>query len=213
MAAVLVAGAAVVSLAGCEDKDDAQGSGSDTGVEIGRNGGTTGGGLPGQLTTRQKLMLDNLPESDSVMAAGEYLQRFTTCERYSIDPADTRYYPMDEEFDESWGVRFRGTCGDGGNGYIRVFWTGTDEGMKQFQEAYRDDIAERVKTSPSAGIDGGFGIGRNFAVIAPGSDTLRDLSSSHLLVLNCNPNFEATGDVSTAPAEVDGCVLTDDFID
>jgi hypothetical protein len=251
LAAVLAAGAMVVSLAGCDDKDQAgtspvgreragedrtdkdrtgedrtgedrtgedrtgegeAGSGDEESVVTGqRNGGATSD-LPGGLTTRQKLMLDNLPESGSVMAAGEYLQRFTTCEQYSIDPADTRYYPMDEEFDESWGVRFRGTCNDAGDSYIRVFWTGTD-GMKTLQEAYRADIAERIKKSPSAGIDGGFAIGRDFAVIAPDPDTVRQLSSSFLLVLNCNPNFEPVGDMSTAPAQVDGCVLTDDFTD
>lgn len=100
-------------------------------------------------------MLDNLPESGSVMAAGEFLQRFTTCEQSSIDPSDTRYYPMDEKFDESWGVRFRGTCDDAGHGYIRVFWTGAGENMKKLQNAYRADIAERVKTTPAAGIDAG----------------------------------------------------------
>ncbi|WP_146193881.1 hypothetical protein [Streptomyces sp. MA5143a] len=227
LAAAVAAAAMVVSLAGCDDKDQAGTSPvgreragedragedqADESVVTGqRNGGATSD-LPGGLTTRQKLMLDNLPESGAVMAAGEYLQRFTTCERYSIDPADTRYYPMDEEFDESWGVRFRGTCDDAGDSYIRVFWTGTD-GMKTFQEAYRADIAERVKKSPSAGIDGGFAIGRDFAVIAPDPDTVRQLSSSFLLVLNCNPNFEPVGDTSTAPAQVDGCVLTDDFTD
>ncbi|MFF7259061.1 hypothetical protein ACFZCL_02010 [Streptomyces sp. NPDC008159] len=241
LAAAVAAGAMVVSLTGCDDKDQAgtspvgreragegragedqageertgeeeAGSGDEESVVTGqRNGGATSD-LAGGLTTRQKLMLDNLPESGSVMAAGEYLQRFTTCERYSIDPADTRYYPMDEKFDESWGVRFRGTCDDAGDSHIRVFWTGTD-GMKTLQEAYRADIAERVKKSPSAGIDGGFAIGRDFAVIAPDPDTVRHLSSSFLLVLNCNPNFEPVGDISTAPAQVDGCVLTDDFTD
>ncbi|MFD6277951.1 hypothetical protein ACFWFI_20635 [Streptomyces sp. NPDC060209] len=217
--AVMVAGAAVVSLAGCEDdggSGDAAAVGAIGGAAepqpadgAGRNGGTGG---DGGLSTRERFMLANLPESGSVMAAGEFLQRFTTCEQYSIDPSDDRYYPMDEQFDESWGVRFRGTCGDGGNGYIRVFWTGSGEGMKKLQNAYRADIAERVKTAPEAGIDGGFGIGADFAVIAPDPDTLRHLSASNLLVLNCNPDFEATGDVSTAPAQVDGCVLTDDFV-
>ncbi|MFF0076273.1 hypothetical protein [Streptomyces sp. NPDC005494] len=221
LAAVAVMGAAVAGLAGCED-----GSDSANPAEIGaiggavdppapesgaRNGGAGGEGeQSGGLSTRQRFMLDNLPESGSVMAAGEFLQRFTTCEQYSIDPSDTRYYPMDEQFDESWGVRFRGTCDDGGHGYIRVFWTGTD-GMRTLQNAYRADIAERVKTSPDAGIEGGFGVGKDFAVIAPDPDTLGDLSASNLLVLNCNPDFEASGDVSTAPAQADGCVLTDDF--
>ncbi|MGW5735310.1 MULTISPECIES: hypothetical protein [Streptomyces] len=68
-------------------------------------------------------MLENLPRAGTVMAAGEYLQRFTTCERYSIDPSDERYHPMDEKFDATWGVQFRGTCDDGGHGWIRVFKT------------------------------------------------------------------------------------------
>lgn len=79
-------------------------------------------------------MLENLPQAGTVMAAGEYLQRFTTCERYSIDSS------------------------------------------------------------------------------APDDDTIRDLSASGLLILNCNPNFQPQGDVSTAPALIDGCVLTDEFV-
>ncbi|MFI8874151.1 hypothetical protein [Streptomyces sp. NPDC055243] len=169
-----------------------------------RNGGTSGG--PG---VRQKWMLENLPQADTVMAAGEYLQRFTTCERYSIDPSDERYYPMDEKFDMGWGVQFRGTCDDGGDGWIRVFKTSD---MKQFQTAYKADVAERMKTSELAGVKGGFAIGKDFAVIAPDDDTIRDLSASGLLILNCNPNFQPVGDVSTAPALIDGCVLTDEFV-
>ncbi|WP_371528440.1 hypothetical protein OG302_22655 [Streptomyces sp. NBC_01283] len=154
-------------------------------------------------------MLENLPQADTVMAAGEYLQRFTTCERYSIDPADDRYYPMDEQFDASWGVQFRGTCDDSGDGWIRVFKTSD---MTRFQTAYKADIAERMKTNELAGVHGGFAVGKDFAVIAPDDDTIRDLSASGLLVLNCNPNFKPQVDVSTAPASVDGCVLTDEFV-
>ncbi|MFD4478651.1 MULTISPECIES: hypothetical protein [unclassified Streptomyces] len=154
-------------------------------------------------------MLENLPQADTVMAAGEYLQRFTTCERYSIDPADERYYPMDEQFDMSWGVQFRGTCDDSGDGWIRVFKTSD---MTQFQTAYKADVAERMKTDELAGLHGGFAVGKDFAVIAPDDDTIRDLSASGLLVLNCNPNFKPQGDVATAPASVDGCVLTDEFV-
>lgn len=58
----------------------------------------------------------------------------------------------------------------------------------------------------------GRGGGKDFAVIAPDGDTIRDLSASGLLVLNCNPNFQPRGDVSTAPALIDGCVLTDEFV-
>ncbi|MGA4849808.1 hypothetical protein ACOBQB_27440 [Streptomyces sp. G5(2025)] len=155
------------------------------------------------------MMLDNMPEAGTVMAAGAYLQRFTTCERYSIDPADERYYPMDEKFDASWGVQFRGTCDDGGHGYIRVLKTND---MVRFQSAYKADLAERLKTNERAAIKGGFAIGKDFAVIAPDGETIRDLSASGLLVLNCNPNFRPTGDVATAPALVDGCVLTDEFV-
>ncbi|MGW2327791.1 hypothetical protein ACWC5C_18725 [Streptomyces sp. NPDC001700] len=234
LVAAVIAGVLTASLTGCEDDNKGK-SGGDTPAAIGasglaggtdgseepppiseggRNGGAGDDGvLPDGLTTRQRLMLDNLPESGAVMAAGEYLQRFTTCETYSIDPSDTRYYPMDATFDESWGVRFRGTCDDGGGDYIRVFWTGPGDGMKTFQKAYRADLAKRIKNSPNAGIDGGFGVGKDFAVIAADPDTLRDLSSSHLLVLNCNPNYQPTGDTSTAPALVDDCVLTDDFTD
>ncbi|MEV8022563.1 hypothetical protein AB0O76_40980 [Streptomyces sp. NPDC086554] len=99
------------------------------------------------------MMLDNLPEAKTVMAAGEYLQRFTTCDRYSIDPSDERYYPMDEKFDMSWGVQFRGTCDDGADGWIRVFKTSD---MEKFQTAYKADLAEETSSrtwragSPSA---------------------------------------------------------------
>jgi hypothetical protein len=155
------------------------------------------------------MMLENMPEAGTVMAAGEYIQRFTTCERYSIDPSDERYYPMDEKFDMSWGVQFRGTCDDGGHAYIRVFKTSD---MKQFQTAYRAEVAEKMKTSPSADVEGGFAIGKDFAVVAPDSRTIRDLSASGLLILNCNTNFQPSGDVATAPALVDECVLTDEFV-
>ncbi|MEU5000549.1 hypothetical protein [Streptomyces sp. NPDC021622] len=156
------------------------------------------------------MMLDNMPEAKTVMAAGEYLQRFTTCDRYSIDPSDERYYPMDEKFDMSWGVQFRGTCDDGADGWIRVFKTSD---MKMFQAAYKADLAEEMKGDELADVEGGFAIGKDFAVIAPDGETLRDLSASGLLELNCNPNFRVRGDVSTAPALVDGCVLTDEFVE
>ncbi|TXS52910.1 hypothetical protein [Streptomyces sp. t39] len=235
MTAALVSLAAVLSLTACEDGDAASGAGrapvglpavespgaqgagaaedGADGESAGRNGGGTGGAEgPDGLTTRERFMLDNLPEAGSVMAAGEYVQRFTTCEQYSIDPSDTRYYAMDEKFDESWGVRFRGVCDEGGGSRLRVFFTGTGEGMKAFQKAYHADIADRLGADPDAGIDGGFAVGRDFAVIAVDPGVLRRLSASHLLVLNCNPAFEARGDVRTAPALVDGCVLTDDFL-
>ncbi|MEV0529832.1 hypothetical protein AB0I66_41080 [Streptomyces sp. NPDC050439] len=183
------------------------GSDTDSGSDLApaRNGGTSGG-----PEVRQKWMLENLPQAGTVMAAGEYLQRFTTCERYSIDPADERYYPMDEKFDMTWGVQFRGTCDDGDDGWIRVFKTSD---MKQFQTAYKAEITERMKTDERAGIRGGFAIGKDFAVIVPDDETLRDLSGSSLLELNCNPNFEPQGDVSTAPALIDGCLLTDEFVE
>ncbi|MFG2298350.1 hypothetical protein [Streptomyces sp. NPDC048603] len=158
---------------------------------------------------RQKFMLDNLPRAGMVMAAGEYVARFTTCRTYSIDPSDERYYPMDAEFDADWGVQFRGTCDDAAGDWIRVFKTSD---MKRFQEAYRADIAQRMKTDPKAGIRGGFAVGRDFAVIAPSERTIRELSASHLLILNCNPTYRPTGDTRTAPALVDGCVLTDQFV-
>ncbi|MFK8908252.1 hypothetical protein [Streptomyces sp. YS-3] len=179
----------------------------------GRNGGTGGAVGADGLTTRQRFMLDNLPEAGAVMAAGEYVQRFTTCKRYSIDPSDDRYYPMDEEFDEKkWGVRFRGTCDDGHGGWIRVFWTGPGAGMKKFQAAYRADIAKRMKSTPNAGGKGGFAVGKDFAVIAPNDRTVRQLGGSLLLVLNCNPHHRATGDSATAPALVTGCKLSDEFV-
>ncbi|MEV0120553.1 hypothetical protein AB0I16_03190 [Streptomyces sp. NPDC050703] len=187
------------------DTDNGTDSDSGTGDEAPtRNGGTSGG-----PHVRQKRLLDNLPRAGSVMAAGEYVQRFTTCERYSIDPSDERYYPMDEKFDASWGVQFRGTCGDGGHGWIRVFKTSD---MRRFQAAYKADLAERVKKARLAGIDGGFAVGKDFAVIAPDDRTIRQLSASGLLMLNCNPDFQPVGDVTVVPALVDGCVLTDDFI-
>ncbi|WP_447038796.1 hypothetical protein [Streptomyces sp. DSM 118878] len=169
-----------------------------------RNGGTSGG-----PHVRQKRLLDNMPQAGSVMAAGEYIQRFTTCERYSVSPSDERYYPMDEKFDASWGVQFRGTCDDGGRGWIRVFKTSD---MERFQSAYKADVAERMKKNQQAAIKGGFAVGKDFAVIAPDDRTIRDLSSSGLLILNCNPNHRPSGDTTEVPALVDGCVLTDEFV-
>ncbi|MEV6396215.1 hypothetical protein AB0M39_15805 [Streptomyces sp. NPDC051907] len=215
---------ALVLLTGCDgDGDGVKATGADggtsqqapsadtppaqpwlTGDGDGRNGGASGG-----PEARQKMMLDNMPKAGTVMAAGEYVQRFTTCERYSIDPSDERYYPMDEKFDATWGVQFRGTCNDSGNGYIRVFKTND---MRMFQEAYRGEVAERMKNSSTADIEGGFAVGEDFAVIAPDDDSIRQLSASGLLILNCNPNFQPQGDVSTAPALVEGCVLTDQFV-
>ncbi|MEV6758760.1 hypothetical protein [Streptomyces sp. NPDC051214] len=198
-------GSTATPSAGPDDDSDTGADDDSDALAPTRNGGTSGG-----PEVRQKWMLENLPQADTVMAAGEYLQRFTTCERYSIDPSDERYYPMDEKFDMTWGVQFRGTCDDGGNGWIRVFKTSD---MKQFQTAYKAEITERMKTNERAGIEGGFAIGKDFAVIAPDGETLRDLSGSSLLELNCNPNFEPQGDVSTAPALIDGCLLTDEFIE
>ncbi|UQT57699.1 hypothetical protein M4V62_22830 [Streptomyces durmitorensis] len=66
--------------------------------------------------------------------------------------------------------------------------------MKQFQTAYRAEIAEEMRTDELAGAKGVFAVGKDFAVIAPDGDTIRDLSASGLLVLNCNPNFQPPGD-------------------
>ncbi|MEV0256271.1 hypothetical protein AB0H82_18655 [Streptomyces sp. NPDC050732] len=222
LTALVAVGALALSVSGCDGED---GEDSDGGAKAGAEGvaGTEGaagdeggagnpgrnGGASGGPEVRQKMMLDNMPEAGMVMAAGEYVQRFTTCERYSIDPSDERYYPMDEKFDETWGVQFRGTCDDGGHGYIRVFKTSD---MAKFQTAYKADVAERMKTNEHAAIKGGFAIGKDFAVIAPDERSIRDLSASGLLILNCNPNFQPVGDVATAPSLVEGCVLTDEFV-
>ncbi|MET9549447.1 hypothetical protein ABZY36_29685 [Streptomyces sp. NPDC006627] len=226
LAAVFAVVALAVTVSACDEDGEREGGASDQGGVSGGDGTSGGdgasdagdanpgrnGGASGGPEVRQKMMLDNMPEVGTVMAAGEYLQRFTACERYSIDPSDERYYPMDEKFDASWGVRFRGTCDDGGHGYIRVFKTDGTDGMERFQSAYKADVAERMERDERAAIKGGFAIGKDFAVIAPDGGTIRDLSASGLLVLNCNPNFRPTGDVATAPALVDGCVLTDEFV-
>ena len=62
-------------------------------------------------------MLENMPQAGTVMAAGEYLQRVTTCERYSIDlgyrakagPRSYRFSPH-TLVDTSSRPHFRGYC-------------------------------------------------------------------------------------------------------
>ncbi|MDQ0797409.1 hypothetical protein [Streptomyces sp. B1I3] len=70
--------------------------------------------------------------------------------------------------------------------------------MRTFRDAYRAHVAEEVRTAPSAGIHGGFAVGRDLAVIAPDPESVRRLAASQLLVLHRDPDCEATGDVRMA---------------
>ena len=87
--------------------------------------------------------------------------------------------------------------------------------MERFPSAYQAevaDMAERMKKNQQAALAGGFAIGEDFAVTAPDDRTIRDLSSSGLLILDCNPNHRPTGDTTEVPAPADGCALTDEFV-
>lgn len=211
--------AALLSLTACSgDGDDptagadpvlegmTQGQGADGGgpnegtlENPSRNGGVNGS-APDDATG-----FASLPVAVSMKTAAGYVGGLALCDELATDPEDERFYDADSRIDGGWGVSERGVCGSRREP-IRIFMV---KDMKKFQASYKAELDQKRQENPSAGMDGGFAIGQDFAVITADSDAANALSGAELLILNCNPSLSVPSGYSKEKALVDGCALTD----
>ncbi|ATW51567.1 hypothetical protein [Streptomyces peucetius] len=166
-----------------------------------RNGGVNGA-APDDATG-----FAGLPVAGSMKAAYDFVAGNSDCEDLGTNPNDERFYPEDAEKDADWGVTERGVCSTGNSDQrTRIFMVGD---MEKFQAAYKSDLYKEFEDNPSAGLNGGFAVAQDFAVVAVGDDDARRIIGSGLLVLNCNPSFAVPSGYQKEKALVEGCVLTD----
>ncbi|MFK4221683.1 hypothetical protein [Streptomyces sp. NPDC019890] len=166
-----------------------------------KNGGVNGSAPDGATG------FDGLPVAGSMKAAFDYVATYSRCKDLGTRPDDERFYSGDSEKDAGWGVTERGVCSTGHREeWTRIFMVSD---MKKFQGAYKADLYKQFKDDPEAGLNGGFAIGQDFAVVAVGDDEVRGLGQSQLLILNCNPSFAVPSGYKKEKALVEGCVLTD----
>ncbi|WP_264933458.1 hypothetical protein [Streptomyces sp. A012304] len=164
----------------------------DTTADGGGNGGVTEQGFDGAL-----------PEAADIESLARYVDLYTSCKEVQTgEDYDASHDSMDaawgeeEAADPAWGIKERAACKD--RTYPIALLTVSD--MKKFQ------------TMAKASGDK-FAIGENIAVVPVGDTQVRALSHSELVFLTCDPDFSPPSGYRTEPALVDGCVLSDYWLD
>ncbi|MFD9337949.1 hypothetical protein ACFWBF_26640 [Streptomyces sp. NPDC060028] len=166
-----------------------------------KNGGVNGN-APKNGTAFQQL-----PKAATMAAAARYVNGYTKCTSVATDKNDYEYWDDDAQYDAKWSVTERGDCGKG----TRIFML---KDPKAFQAAYKASIDAELAADPKKGINGGFAVGQDFAVIATSRNAITAMTKpGGLFILNCNPNFAPPSGYVKEKALVSGCVLTDYFKD
>ncbi|MEV7791098.1 hypothetical protein AB0O68_03860 [Streptomyces sp. NPDC087512] len=188
---------ALGALGACGNDDDGRETGTATAAGNSNNaaGNGAGGGSEGGQAAA-----DDLPQAADMASVEYYLNKYTECldltpgEDYSPSGPDGTAWGEEEAADPSWGITQRAVCLDGHDRPIALL---TVPDMKTFQTA-------ALKDGHAA-----FLVGRDFAVVPVGDDTIRELEPSGLAFLTCDPDFAVPSGHETRPGAVEGCVLTD----
>ncbi|MET9645978.1 hypothetical protein AB0K71_13335 [Streptomyces syringium] len=148
------------------------------------------------------------PSAGSLAEAQKYVQRHTSCEQLSTEPADKRMPSDDPAKPGAWSVTERGVCSDQrGRGQIVLYRTSD---MKAFQAGYKKHVSDAI--------DGGKGdyglfsrvfVGKDFAVVPRRTESAMALAKSGLRILTCNPTFGVPKGYKKEKALVEHCVLSD----
>ncbi|WP_338931358.1 hypothetical protein WEB32_12205 [Streptomyces netropsis] len=148
------------------------------------------------------------PSAGSLGEAQKYIQRHTSCEQLSTEPADERLPSDDPVKPGAWSVTERGVCSDRREkGEILVYRTAD---MKEFQAAYKKHVMDSI-----AGGKGDYGlfsrlfVGKDFAVVPSRTESAMALARSGLRILTCNPTFGVPKGYTKEPALVEHCGLSD----
>ncbi|MET9464377.1 hypothetical protein ABZY44_06035 [Streptomyces sp. NPDC006544] len=185
--------------------DGTGGDGDGSGMEGTLENPTKNGGVSGNAP-KDGTPFQQLPKAGTMAAAARFVNGYTRCASLSTEPTDDESPdPDDKKYDAKWSVTEHGYCGHG----TRIFLY---KDAKVFQAAYKADLDQKLKESPTTGLKGGFLIGQDFAVVADSKSAIAALSKpGGLLILNCHPQFTAPSGYVKADALVKGCVLTDYF--
>ncbi|MET9886200.1 hypothetical protein ABZZ20_24315 [Streptomyces sp. NPDC006430] len=179
--------------------------GDDSGAAAGI-GGISGGaaGSDGSgIAPKDGPRAERLPKAGNMAAAAQWVNGRTRCTSVSVGPDGYEYFDEDQKYDAKWSVTERGACSKG----TRIFML---KDAKAFQAAYKADLDRQLPEHPNRGLNGGFLVGRDFAVLATSDSAISAMTKSGgLLILNCNPKFAAPSGYVKELALVKGCVLTD----
>jgi hypothetical protein len=144
-----------------------------------------------------------LPEAADIESLARYVDLYTSCKEVqtgedydaSHDSSDAAW-GTEEAADPAWGIKERAVCKDRTHPIALL----TVSDMTKFQT--------RAKASGDE-----FAIGENFAIVPVGPVQVRALSHSEMVYLTCDTDFSPPSGYRTEPALVDGCVLSDYWLD
>ncbi|MEV6164285.1 hypothetical protein AB0L71_20570 [Streptomyces sp. NPDC052052] len=183
----MVAGAAAVlalgAMSACGSSDSSGDDGGKTPDAAGQSSPEAGGGTS---------LSAGLPSAATMADIETFVAGRTTCTGMHLEPKNSE----EESVGSEWGIKERGVCYNAKKMSIRLL---SIDHMKTFQARAQQR-------------GGGYLVGKDFAVYSSTVETRQDLKKSGLLHLFCRDTGGIPTGFEQAPAEVDGCVLTN-YID
>lgn len=140
-----------------------------------------------------------LPSAGDIASIEKFVNQHTQCNHLRTSwKQDPEGILTEEAKDPAWAIKGRGVCDDDGNDIITLL---AISDMAKFQ-------AENRKAAQN-GKDVEALVGKNFAVVPVGDDSVKKLMDAGLLLMTCGSDYEIPGGYKKHAGLAEGCVLTD----
>ncbi|MFJ8161633.1 hypothetical protein ACIRBY_11915 [Streptomyces sp. NPDC096136] len=140
-----------------------------------------------------------LPSAGDIAAVEKFVNQYAQCAHPRKAAAEgTEGILTDEAKDPEWSIKDREVCDDGAHEVVTLL---SISDMAKFQAA-------NLKASQN-GKNYKALVGKDFAVVPAGDETVKKLVDAKLLLLTCGGKYEIPGGFKKHAGMAEGCVLTD----
>lgn len=140
-----------------------------------------------------------LPSAGDMASVEKFVNQHAQCTNLrKVSSEGTEGILADEAKDPEWSIKERAVCDDGAHQVITLL---AISDMAKFQAA-------NLKASQN-GKNYEALVGKDFAVVPAGDETVKRLMDAKLLLLACGGKYEIPGGYKKHAGLADGCVLTD----
>ncbi|RPF41325.1 hypothetical protein EDD96_5122 [Streptomyces sp. Ag109_G2-6] len=140
-----------------------------------------------------------LPSAGDIAAVEKFVNQHGQCTNLRKTSAEgTEGILTDEAKEPEWSIKERAVCDDGAHQVITLL---SISDMAKFQAANLK-AAQSGKNYEAL-------VGKDFAVVPAGDETVKKLMDAKLLLLTCGGKYEIPGGYKKHAGLAEGCVLTD----
>ncbi|MFE9564093.1 hypothetical protein ACFYM0_23630 [Streptomyces sp. NPDC006487] len=186
LAATATAVLVLAALTGCG------GDAGESGEDLGGGAGISGGAPKDDGAPKDGA---DLPSAGDMASIEKFINQHAQCNNLQPFDEDGSGLFEEEAKDPAFAIKERAVCHDGSHNVITLL---VISDMAKFQAANRD--GEKFEVI----------VGKNFAVVPEGDNTVTALVAAKMLLLTCDPNdYQIPSGYKQLKGLAEGCVMTD----